>query len=458
MNYESFCNTYKDYKSTADLFESIRTKEYSLLDKEGHVYLDYTGGNLYAAWQIKQHAAFLENHIFGNPHSTNPTSAVSTLHVEATRKAVLEFFNASEDYFCVFTANATQALKIVGESYPFDHKSHFLLLFDNHNSVNGIREYAKRKGADFEYCPVYLEDLRIDEDKLNSKLSAHKYKHKKLFAYPAQSNVSGVKHDLKWIDVAHENGWDVLLDAAAFVPTNTLDLRVVKPDYVSVSFYKIFGYPTGVGALLIHKNSFEKLDKPWFAGGTVSYASVIMPEFFLVENQERFEEGTLNYLSIPAVKTGLDWINQMGMNKIQEKLFCLTDYLLSELQQLQHSNGKKLIHIFGPSNSEKRGSTMIMNFFDRNENKIDVTEIEQRANEKNISVRTGCFCNPGIDEITNCITSEELSLFYSSREDAKYDKIHFLGKMRGAIRISLGMMTNYKDCETYLDFCRSFLQ
>jgi selenocysteine lyase/cysteine desulfurase len=458
MNYESFSNAYPDYAPAADLLESIRKAEYPLLDKEGHVYLDYTGGNLYSQWQIKQHAAFLENHIFGNPHSTNPTSAVSTLYVEATRRAVLDFFNARENYFCVFTANATQALKIVGESYPFDHKSHFLLLFDNHNSVNGIREYAKRKGADFEYCPVYLEDLRIDEATLHTKLSAHTYKHNKLFAYPAQSNVSGVKHDLKWIEVAHENGWDVLLDAAAFVPTNTLDLQAVKPDYVSVSFYKIFGYPTGVGALLIHKNAFEKLDKPWFAGGTVSYASVIMPEFFLVENQERFEEGTLNYLSIPAVKTGLDWINQLGMNTIQEKLYCLTDYLLTELQQLQHSNGKRLIHIFGPANSEKRGSTMIMNFFDEQENKIDVTEIESRANDKNISIRTGCFCNPGIDEITNCITSEELSLFYSSRDDAKYDKIHFLGKMRGAIRISLGMMTNFKDCEIYLDFCRGFLR
>lgn len=458
MDYESFCNEYPDYQSTSRLFDSVRSKEYPQLDKANHVYLDYTGGNLYSKSQIQKHVSLLENNVFGNPHSTNPTSIVSTMYVEATRKAVLDHFNAGDDYFCVFTANATQALKIVGESYPFDHRSHFLLLFDNHNSVNGIREYAKRKGSDFEYCPVYLEDLRIDETKLHKKLSSAKYKNNKLFAYPAQSNVSGVKHDLKWIETAHEHGWDVLLDAAAFVPTNILDLQQVKPDYVSISFYKIFGYPTGVGALLIRKSAFEKLDKPWFAGGTVSYASVTIPEFFLVENQERFEEGTLNYLSIPAVKTGLDWINELGMNNIQKRLSCLTDYLLKELQNLQHSNGKKLIHVFGPANSEKRGSTIIMNFFDINENKIDVSEIEQRANERNISIRIGCFCNPGIDEITNCITSEELSAFYSSRDDAKYDKIHFLGKMRGAIRVSPGMMTNYEDCESYINFCRGFLQ
>ena len=422
------------------------------------MYLDYTGGNLYSRWQLQKHISFLENDLYGNPHSANPTSVVTTMNVEATRETVLDYFNAGDDYFCVFTANATQALKIVGESYPFDHKSHFLLLFDNHNSVNGIREYAKRKGASFEYCPVYLEDLRIDGDKLNQKLTSSNYKHNKLFAYPAQSNVTGVKHDLKWIDIAHKNGWDVLLDAAAFVPTNELNLKVVKPDYVPVSFYKMFGYPTGVGALLIKKSAFEKLDKPWFAGGTVSYASVIMPEFFLIDNQERFEEGTVNYLSIPAVKIGFEWLSKLGMQNIQNRLTCLTEYLIQNLQALRHSNSKPLIHIFGPNNNEQRGSTIIMNFFDRDEKKIDVSEIEQKAGERKISVRTGCFCNPGIDEITNCITPEELSIFYSSREDSHYDKIHFLGKMRGAIRISLGLMTNYEDCEKYLNFCKEFIE
>ncbi|MDE3212874.1 MAG: aminotransferase class V-fold PLP-dependent enzyme, partial [Bacteroidota bacterium] len=399
-----------------------------------------------------------QEYVLGNPHSTNPTSLVSTTHIEATRRAVLDFFNEGDDYLCVFTANATQALKIVGESYPFDHKSHFLLLFDNHNSVNGIREYAKGKGATFEYCPVYLEDLRIDEPKLRQLLTGSKHKTHKLFAYPAQSNVSGVQHDLGWIATAQSQGWDVLLDAAAFVPTNTLDLQKVQPDYVPVSFYKIFGYPTGVGALLIRKSAFQKLDKPWFAGGTVAYASVTMPEYFLTDNQERFEEGTLNYASILAVMIGLEWIQHLGPLDIRARVKEITGYLLKELQALVHSNGRPLIHIFGPTGLDRRGSTLIMNFFDQNEEKMDVGMIEQEANRQKISIRSGCFCNPGIDEITNCITSEELSQFYSTRQDVHYDKVHFLGKMRGAIRVSTGLMTNFQDADYYLNFCRGFLQ
>ena len=87
----------------------------------------------------------------------------------------------------------------------------------------------------------------------------------KLFAFPAQSNVSGVKHDLGWAKKAKNLNWDLLLDAAAFVPTSRLDLTRVKPDYVSLSFYKIFGYPIGLGCLLIHKSKFHKLNKPWVA-------------------------------------------------------------------------------------------------------------------------------------------------------------------------------------------------
>ena len=64
----------------------------------------------------------------------------------------------------------------------------------------------------------------------------------------------------------------MLLDAAAFVATNRLDLHAIKPDFVTVSFYKMFGYPTGVGCLLVRNSALARLQRPWFAGGTVNAA------------------------------------------------------------------------------------------------------------------------------------------------------------------------------------------
>lgn len=439
-----------------DFFNELRKREYSRLSEQGHVYLDYTGGNLYGKSQIQAHHELLNNHTFGNPHSTNPTSQFATKLVDDTREAVLDFFNAG-DYFCIFTQNASGALKIVGECYPFDQDGELLLLADNHNSVNGIREYCSRKKGTYEYIPIQYEDLHIDSGILQEALDRFPDKQNKLFAYPAQSNVTGIKHDLGWIKKAQDKGWDVLLDAAAFVPTTTLDLKEVNPDFVSVSFYKIFGYPTGVGCLLVKKSKFGKLIKPWFAGGTVTLAAVKTPHHYLAQNHERFENGTVSYLDLPAIKTGLDYISEIGMGRITERVKSLADYLYHELNEIHHDSGEQVVHIFGSDNRDDAGGTMIMTFVDAYGNPIPFEKIEELANDKMISIRSGCFCNPGIDEINNCLTTEELAKYFSSRDSGDFhDMITYLNKMRGATRVSVGLATTKEDLDSYIEFVKGF--
>ncbi len=432
----------------SDFFEILRNVEYKRLDNNKQVYLDYTGGNLYAKSQILEHQDLLINNILGNPHSTNPTSQFSTKLVEEARQKVIDYFNA-EDYYCIFTQNASGALKIVGESYPFNEKSHFLLLSDNHNSVNGIRQFCLSKGGKVTYAPIFYQDLRMDENFLQEQLEQSNDCENKLFAFPAQSNVSGVKHDL---------GWDVLLDAAAFVPTNKLDLKKVTPDFVCVSFYKIFGYPTGIGCLLVNKEKFKKLRKPWFAGGTVSLVSVNTIQHFLINNHERFEDGTLNYLDIPAVKIGLDYIENIGIERINERVTSLRKYVFEKINALKHESGQKLVQIFGPKDHQNVGGTIILGFYNKDGKRYEFEQIEEMANQHHISLRSGCFCNPGIDETNNCLTDNELATYYSSHESGDYkDMIKFLGKMRGATRISVGIATTQKDIDILMNFMNELL-
>lgn len=396
------------------------------------------------------------SHVFGNPHSINPTSKRSSDMVSGAREKVLEFFNA-RDYVCVFTQNATNALRIVGESYPFDANSEYILLSDNHNSVNGIREYCKKKGGAVTYVPVQYNDLQISEAILEQLLNEHTKNKKVLFSYPAQSNVTGVKHDLKWVKYAKERGCDVILDAAAFVPTSRLDLSEVQPDFIPVSFYKIFGYPTGLGCLLIHKDSFQKLKKPWFAGGTVTLVSVNTQDHYLTNTHERFEDGTLNYLGIPAVKSGLEYIESVGMEKITERVHAVTRLLATKLQELHHSNGIPQLKIFGPKDFTKRGGNMIMSFYDKNGDTIPTELIEMRASEQNISIRTGCFCNPGVDEINSCVTTDELAGYFTTHEKGNFhDMVAFIGKMRGSVRVSVGFITNENDINKFCEVISRF--
>jgi molybdenum cofactor sulfurtransferase len=436
-------------------FNELRVKEYSRLDSAGHVYLDYTGGNLYAESQLLKHQSLLRQNVFGNPHSTNPSSQFATKLTEEARQEVLNFFNA-EDYFCIFTQNATEALHIVGECYPFGDQSQFVLLADNHNSVNGIREYCRSKNGAFTYVQTYYEDLMIDEEALLSELDGHADKKHKLFAFPGQSNVSGVKHDLSWIQKAQDRGWNVLLDAAAYAPTNTLDLKKVQPDFVSLSFYKIFGYPTGIGCLLVKKSSFDLLKKPWFAGGNVTMVAVLSPQHYLHENHERFENGTVNYLDIPAVTIGLRYIESIGRDKIAERIQSLMHYLCSELRNMHHATGMKQVNMYGPEDRTKAGGTVIMTFLNPDGSAVPFDIVEQKANEHMISLRSGCFCNPGIDEIFNCVTTEELTQFFSGRTKGNYsDMFNFLKKMRGAVRISVGIATTKSDIDRYVKFVSS---
>jgi selenocysteine lyase/cysteine desulfurase len=134
--------------------DDLRRDDFARLDAGGHVYLDYTGAGLYADSQLREHLELLRQNVFGNPHSLNPTSAAMTELVERARAAVLDFFRASaEEYVAIFTPNATGALRLVGEAYPFHTGDRFLLTFDNHNSVNGIREFARARGAETTYVP-----------------------------------------------------------------------------------------------------------------------------------------------------------------------------------------------------------------------------------------------------------------------------------------------------------------
>ena len=459
--YQLFLQAYPSYVHTS-LLDEMRHSEYKRLDEQKQVYLDYTGGGLHAESQLRAHMDLLSRTVLGNPHSNNPTSAAMTDLVEDTRHFVLDYFHASSDeYIAVFTPNASGALKHIGESYAFEPGSHYLLTFDNHNSVNGIREFAQKKGASVTYVPLMSPLLCIDQEKLEECLDEADPNKNNLFAYPAQSNFSGVKHPLELVEQAHSKGWDVLLDAAAFVPTNRLDLSQIKPDFVSISFYKMFGYPTGLGCLLIRKMAYSKLSRPWFAGGTVNFVTIQGRGHYLAADEVAFEDGTVDYLNIPAIKNGLQHINSIGIETISTRVDCLTGWLIQNLLELRHSNGRPIIRLYGSPNTKMRGGTITINFYDPNDNLLDYRRVEELANEHNISLRTGCFCNPGANEMAEGLTEAEMLASLQDEKGMTMPRFLTLiqnksNKSSGAIRVSVGIATNFADVYHFLQFASSF--
>jgi len=362
----------------------------------------------------------------------------------------------------VFTANASAALRLVGESYRFGLGSTFALTADNHNSVNGIREFARRKGAEVVYVLVTAPELRLDRAAMSGVLRAAETGVRNLLAFPAQSNFSGVQHPLDLVGEAHAAGWDVLVDAAAFAPTNRFDVAKVRPDFATLSFYKIMGFPTGLGCLLMRRDRLGVLSRPWFAGGTVTVASVAGGGHYLRRDEAAFEDGTVDYLNLPAVTTGLAHIGRAGLDAIHRRAGCLTGWLLDALDGLRHQGGRRLVQIHGPRTTVERGGTVTFSMHDPDGRPIDDLRVEELANQVNISLRTGCFCNPGAAEAAHQLGAEHMRKWFGRGEPVSYlelrDRIRREhGQFPSAIRISVGVATNFADAYRFLCFLQGFV-
>ena len=452
-----------DYSATSRLDE-LRATEYPYLDSGGHTYLDYTGAGLVADAQLRAHTERLRGGCYGNPHSDNPTSSASTRLIEAARRAILRYFNASPDeYAVIFTQNATGACRLVGEAYRFSRLSRLVLTADNHNSVIGLREFARARGAATRYIELRPGDLRVSDEDVATALG-HGVRvrpgntRRGLFAYPAQSNFSGVQHPLAWVDRAQAAGYDVLLDAAAFVPANRLDLGAVKPEFVTVSWYKMFGYPTGIGCLLARQDALARLRRPWFSGGTIVAASVQGGWHRLADDETAFEDGTLNFLAIPDITVGLAWISDIGIDVINRRVGCLTGWLLDGLTHLKHGNGAPMVRLYGPAAGPARGGTVAFNFLDAEGVVVDERAVARDTTAAGISVRTGCFCNPGAGEWAFGLTRRTVRGTWWRgflRRDMRTvdDYLDLIGlPSGGAVRASLGLVSNLSDVERFLDF------
>jgi selenocysteine lyase/cysteine desulfurase len=427
-------------------FDELRDREFGRLDAEGHAYLDYTGSALYADSQLRAHHALLRDGLFGNPHSDSLPSRASTEALESARRSLLRFLDADEALYDVcFTANTSAAIKLVAESYPFSPERGLLLSADNHNSVNGIREYARRAGA-----PVTV--LPLDGELRLTNPPANRHQPPALLAFPAQSNFSGVRHPLTLVTEAQARGCDVLLDIAAFVPSHAFSLRDCPAEFVALSFYKLFGYPTGIGALVARREAMARLRRPWFAGGTVLYASVGADRHLLRPDHEAFEDGTPNFLGVAALDAGFRLLDEVGMPRLTAHVAELTAELLAGLRALGN------VAIYGPSDMTARGGTVAFNVTDRHGRPVPFGAVESRARHAGVSLRGGCFCNPGASEaafgLDPARTAECLEALGADFTPERYAACHDVPI--GAVRASLGLANNHEDVRRAVEVVASF--
>jgi selenocysteine lyase/cysteine desulfurase len=421
---------------------ALRRREFSRLDATGSVYLDYAGAALYPESLVRRDASRLRRRVLGNPHSESAPSLASTESLEEARSLTLGFFNAPPgEYEVVFTPNASGAMRILAEAFPFREGSSLVLTADNHNSVNGLRVSAEQRRAVVAYVPLDMDLRGLDPQPWLPRATQPS-----LFAYPAQSNFSGVRHPLRWVAEAQALGYHVLLDAAAYVPSSPLSLTDVPADFVAISFYKMFGYPTGVGALVARRDALTMLQRAYFGGGTVQFVSVRNDDLFRPrDGGAAFEDGTPNFLAMPAVCDGLRWLSRVGMSSIQQHVGRITSELLNRFAGL----GDR-VRVYGPSDAHDRGGVVTFNLF-AHDRTVDYEVVEAAARGRDIAIRGGCFCNPG--------AAEHAFGFNAAAARACLEGEFSVARFRscvgshavGALRASLGVATTDHDLERVVE-------
>uniref|UniRef100_A0A3B3QAL9 Molybdenum cofactor sulfurase n=1 Tax=Paramormyrops kingsleyae TaxID=1676925 RepID=A0A3B3QAL9_9TELE len=372
-------------------------------------YLDHAGTTLFPESQIKGFFQDLCGSVYGNPHSHNPSSRLTHDTVEHVRYRILQHFNSSpEDYTVVFTAGCTAAIKLVAESFPWTPASSFCYLTDNHTSVVGIRGLTSPIGvASIPISPEEVEGRAGERTcpKVGNSQAPH------LFCYPAQSNYSGKKYPLWHVkgirsrelypSCTREGQWFVLLDASNLVGCSPLDLQECPADFLPVSFYKMFGFPTGLGALIIRNECLDMLKKTYFGGGTA--AAYLAGEDYYVPRfniDGRFEDGTISFLDIIAVNHGFEALHRLtgGMERIQLHTFGLARHTYMMLSCLQHNNGQPVARLYCDTEYQDpstQGPLLNFNLLDAHGDIVGYSKVQKLASLFNIQLRTGCFCNTG---------------------------------------------------------------
>ncbi|KAL6081937.1 hypothetical protein STEG23_002191, partial [Scotinomys teguina] len=435
----------------------------------GTVYLDHAGATLFPQSQLTNFTKDLMENIYGNPHSQNITSKLTHDTVEQVRYRILTHFHTTpEDYIVIFTSGSTAALRLVAEAFPWVSRapensgSHFCYLTDNHTSVVGMRKVAAAMNVTS--IPVKPEDMWSVEDRGAGACDpACQLPH--LFCYPAQSNFSGTRYPLSWIEkvksgrrspVDVPGRWFVLLDAASYVSTSPLDLSAHQPDFVPISFYKIFGLPTGLGALLVRKQVAPLLRKGYFGGGTA--AAYLAGEDFYIPRPsvaERFEDGTISFLDVIALKHGFDALEHLtgGMDNIQRHTFALAQYTHSALASLSYPNGTPVVRIYSDSDfssPDVQGPIINFNVLDDGGNIIGYSQVDKMASLYNIYLRTGCFCNLGACQRHLGLSDEMVKKHFQAGHVCGDDVDIIDGRPTGSVRVSFGYMSTLEDAQAFL--------
>jgi molybdenum cofactor sulfurtransferase len=424
---------------------------------KGQIYLDSAGCPPVPKQIMDCFYQDMISHHYGNPHSNNPSSLETTQRILGIQRKILNFLGTDESmYSIVFTMNASSSLELLSNSLNIENGK-LVMLNACHTSVLGMAPVLAAKMS------ARVDDIlvTVTEKQVNEILTRNDTKFApgmNIFAYPAQCNFTGRRFPHLWVNqLADKGNWLVLIDAASYCATCSFNLNDHPADFLVLSFYKMFGFPTGVGALIVKNSSIRHLKRIFIGGGSVE-ALAIDPFYCALskESLRSFESGTVPFQQILALEHGFNFVEHSLGGWINLSNHCqkLAENARTKMVSLKYDNGSNLIKLLGQDYC-KLGPIISFLVLDRDGIPIGYSDVLRLASGENIHLRAGRFCNPGAAQEFLQLSSSQIKKNHRRGHICGDQNDQFDGAPTGALRISFSYSNTENDVIAWITFLRS---
>ena len=379
-------------------------QDFPLLQNQNIAYLDSGATTQKPKQVIEKIKEFYENYN-ANPHrGAYALSMEATEVYENTRTKIAKFINAKHREEIIFSKNASESLNLIAYSYGMENlkkdQEIVISIMEHHSNLVPWQKVSKVTGAKLNY--MYINDeFELSDEEIESKITDNT----KIVGITHISNVLGTINNVgKIIKYAHKKGAIVVLDASQSIPHTKIDVQALDADFVVFSGHKMLA-PLGIGVLYGKRELLNKMSPFLMGGDMIEYVYEQETTFAPLPN--KFDAGTQNVEGVVGLGAAIDYIENLGYDKIQEIEKNIVSYAREELAKLDY------LELYMTPNKENHSSVISFNI-----KGIHPHDVASILDSVGVCVRSGNHCAQPLMRFLGIDSTCRASFyFYNTKED-----------------------------------------
>ena len=397
-------------------------KDFPLLENENITYLDSGATTQKPIQVIKAVEEFYQKYN-ANPHrGAYSLSVEATEQYENTRTKIAKFINAKHREEIIFSKNATESLNLIAYSYGLENLKKddevVISIMEHHSNLVPWQKMTKQTGSKLNYMYIN-ENYEITDEEIESKITDQT----KIVGITHVSNVLGTINNVKKIiKYAHKKGAVVIVDASQSIPHMKIDVQDLDADFLVFSGHKMLA-PLGIGILYGKREILNKMTPFLMGGDMIEYVYEQETTFAPLPN--KFEAGTQNVEGVIGLGAAIDYIENLGYDKIQEIEHEVISYARQELSKLDY------LTLYTTPNEENHSSVISFNI-----NGVHPHDVASILDSEGVCVRSGNHCAQPLMRFLGIDSTCRASFYIYNTKDDVDNLVKALDK-------AYGMFKNY---------------